>query len=447
MANKKTICLYLHVHQPYRLAKLNYLQLANLTDYFSYGEEDKNREIIDKVAGKSYEPTNKLLSKLITKFGKDFQFSLSITGTIIEQLQKFKPKVLSQFQELVNTGNVELLAETNYHSLASIYSLTEFCEQISIHNKLLKEVFNYSPSTFRNTELVYNDEIAAVIAELGYKQVIAEGWDKFLKGRSSNYIYYAHLDKLTVPKKRIIDNFKQEKESTAKLKLLLKNYKLSDDIAFRFSDPNWEHHPLSVDKYLDWIEANPGEVINLFMDYETFGEHQWQESGIFEFMEKFIIEAIKRGFKFSTISEAAHMNAMEEVSVTEVTSWADIERDLSAWNGNNMQKLALKIVYGLEDKVRKSKSIKKTMLTDEWRKLQTSDHFYYMSTKYWNDGDVHKYFSPYDSPYEAFINYMNILEDFEQKLDYEVGTAHAKKNRLRTNKRSTPRGARAPKVS
>jgi alpha-amylase len=421
--SKKQICLYLHVHQPYRLTKLNYLDLGQLNDYFLGTGEGSNENILKKVASKSYLPTNKVLLKLLKKH-PEFKLTLSITGTVIEQFQEFAPKVLKSFQELVATGRVEILAETYYHSLASIYSLQEFCEQVEQHRDLVQQVFGVKPISFRNTELVYNDRIASVVHQLGFKAIVTEGWDPILEWRSSNHIYRANLPELTKQEKKLIADYKIRNKPYKELKLLLKNYKLSDDIAFRFSDKNWQEYPLTVSKYLSWLNATEGNIINLFMDYETFGEHQWEDTGIFKLLEKLPAQALKDGFEFTTVSEAADAKAEDTVAVEGLISWADMERDLSAWNGNKMQQTALTGVYALEKAMRSElQSIKGPMrdfIVDQWRRLQTSDHFYYMSTKYWNDGDVHKYFSPYESPYEAFINYMNILEDFQQRLDYEL---------------------------
>lgn len=421
---ERLICLYLHVHQPIRLTKLNYLELGTTKDYFAGSDNGKNETVLQKVAEKSYLPTNKVLAELIAQI-PDFRISLSITGTLIEQLRSHSPKVLTSFKKLVATGKVELLSETYHHSLASMYSLPEFGAQVQAHHELLKTEFDYTPRTFRNTELIYSDRIASYIAALGYSTAIAEGWDPVLAGRSSNHVYYANLEKLASAETAILKQFRHS-EPTKELKLLLKNYKLSDDIAFRFSNKDWEEYPLTVEKYLHWLDATPGEVINLFMDYETFGEHQWGDSGIFEFLREFPKAATKRGYRFATISEAAELPAQGTLSVTELLSWADSERDVSAWTGNKLQKSALELLYSLEPDMNTLPHKLKNRhlianLYASWRRLQTSDHLYYMSTKYWNDGDVHKYFSPYDSPYEAFINYMNILEDFSQRLRYELG--------------------------
>jgi alpha-amylase len=257
--------------------------------------------------------------------------------------------------------------------------------------------------------------------------VIAEGWEKYLDWRSPNYVYESVTETLPETTKKLLDKYRVS-SAPNDIKLLLKNYKLSDDIAFRFSNKEWEEYPLTADKFLTWIEESPGDVINLFMDYETFGEHQWEDTGIYDFMEKFAKKGVERGFEFITISEASNnLSVHDEISYPELTSWADTERDLTAWIGNKLQKFALQKIYEIENEM--GRLHPSSELVGLWRRLQTSDHFYYMSTKFWNDGDVHAYFSPYESPYEAFINYMNILEDFSKKLDYQIAQ-NAQKNKL-----------------
>jgi len=418
---KKGFTLYLHMHQPWRLTRLNYLDLGTKEDLFLGPDGGLNKDILLKVAKKSYLPTLKLFKKLSEKNPR-FVFSISITGTLIEQLQLYAPKVIELLQELVAMGKVEILAETYYHSLAALYSLKEFGRQVEMQQKLVNDLFDVRSTSFRNTELIYNDYIAALANILGFRTVIAEGWDKFLKWRSANYVYEAKFENLNIIDKRTLGKFRHTEIVRSKLKLLLKNYKLSDDIAFRFSDRNWKEYPLTTEKYFDWVDKSPGEVVNLFMDFETFGEHQWKDTGVFNFIADLVTKACNEGYNFYKVAEAAaKLPVQDTLSVPELTSWADTERDLSAWRGNKMQNAALDGLYELEPKVhaavkllKNSKRIKQ--IWDNWGWLQTSDHFYYMSTKYWNDGDVHKYFSPYDSPYEAFINYMNVLEDFQKQL-------------------------------
>jgi alpha-amylase len=397
--------------------------LGQVNDYFAGSSPYSNQEIIDKIAGKSYLPMNNTLLDLLEEYD-EFRVSLSITGVVLEQFQKFAPDVLDSFKKLVDTGKVEILSETYYHSLASIYSLREFCEQIIAHRNLIKSVFDYETSAFRNTELIYNNHIASVIKELGFEVIIAEGWDKYLGWKNSNFVYSPDTFDLSDEEIKLIKKYRIKNKIDKNIKLLLKNYKLSDDVAFRFSNRGWKEYPLTTDKYVKWLQETPGEIINLFMDYETFGEHQWEDTGIFEFMRDLPEKTRKANIGYKTISEAATSNSVDKVSFEEITSWADLERDISAWRGNKMQEAALERIYSLETELQeklarlKNKTKRKTYI-DEWRRLQVSDHFYYMSTKYWSDGDVHKYFSPYDSPYEAFINYMNILEDFTQRIEFE----------------------------
>ena len=420
---EKNICLYLHAHQPYRLTKLNYLDLGQYNNYFEGSDPHTNKFYIDKISTKSYLPTNKILQNLLESV-ENFSLSLSLTGTLLGQLEEYSPESLKSFIKLSSTSKVEILSETYHHTLASIYSLEEFCEQIVLHRSLIKSLFNYETKSFRNTELIYNDKIASIISELGFQAIITEGWDPILNWKSSNFIYNSNLLELTTKEK---DTIKKHKigRTHKELKLLLKNYRLSDDLAFRFSNKTWDQYPLTIDKFIGWIKETDGEVFNLFMDYETFGEHQWEDSGIFEFLKKLPTEANKVGIGFLTISEAAEIKSKGIIEIENLISWADVERDLSAWLGNKMQQSALAKVYELEPKLKsgleriKNKNLYNKYL-DDWRKLQVSDHFYYMSTKYWSDGDVHKYFSPYDSPYEAFINYMNVIEDFSQKVEFEL---------------------------
>ena len=389
-----SICFYFQVHQPFRLRNYSVFDIGQNHDYF---DEKKNKEIIHKVAKKCYLPTNKLLLKLINDHKGDFKVSFSISGVALEQFRKYAPEVIYSFKQLANTGCVEFLSETYYHSLAYLFDKDEFKEQVEKHRQLIKELFDQDPKVFRHTELIFNNELASYIQGMGYKAILAEGADHILGWRSPNYLY--------TPK------------TAEKLALLLKNYKLSDDIAFRFSNKSWEEHPLSVEKYAQWINATNGNgnLVNLFMDYETFGEHQWEDTGIFEFMKMLPSELLKHPDNdFVTVSEAVERyNPVAEVDMHNFVSWADIERDLSAWLGNAIQNTAIKELYALGKKV---KATGDPELINDWRRLTTSDHFYYMCVKWFNDGDVHKYFSPYDSPYEAYICFMNALNDIAKRM-------------------------------
>ena len=393
-----SICFYFQVHQPYRIKKYSVFDVGRDHDYFEDENlnEKGNRAVMEKIAKKCYLPTNQVLLDLIHRH-PEFKISYSFSGVALEQMEKYAPEVLESFQRLVKTGNVEILDETYYHSLSFFYSDEEFIEQVKLHRKKIKELFDYEPRIFRNTELAYNNELAALVEKLGYDGILAEGWEYYLDYRSPNFLY--------TPK------------GANKIKLLLKNYKLSDDIAFRFSNKGWEEYPLNVPKFCQWANSvnGNGQTINLFMDYETFGEHQWEDTGIFNFLKFLPKELLKHpDNNFKTPSELVDSyNPVGELDIHNVLTWADTERDLSAWVGNSMQKSALKKIYELEDDVASSND---SRLIDDWRKMQTSDHFYYMCTKWFSDGDVHKYFSPYESPYEAFISFMNVLNDFRFRL-------------------------------
>ncbi len=388
------ICFYFQVHQPYRLRHYTVFDMGQSHFY----EDDKaNGEILQKVARKCYLPMNNLLLDLINQHEGKFKISFSLSGVVMEQLALWAPEVLKSFQDLVKTGSVELLAETYAHSLSALYSPTEFNNQVKMHSDMLEQFFGVKPQVFRNTELIYSNRIAKMVENLGYKAILAEGADHVLGWRSPNMVY--------------------QPANCLDLKLLLKNYKLSDDIAFRFSNQSWGEYPLTADKFAHWVHIAglQGEVINLFMDYETFGEHQWEESGIFEFF-KVLPEKIlaNPNFSFVTPSEIAqNVDPIARLNIPDAISWADVERDLTAWLGNDMQHDAIDALYRLEENVLASNNQE---LIKTWRRLQTSDHFYYMCTKWFADGDVHKYFNPYESPYDAYINYMNILADFEQTI-------------------------------
>lgn len=396
----RSICFYFQVHQPYRVSQYSVFEVGSHKGYFEGPCDVSNFSVFEKVAKKCYLPANRLFLELLKQY-PELRISFSITGVFLEQCQEFGEigkEVLESFQALAKTGQVEFLGETYYHSLAALYSEKDFKYQVRKHTRLIKKLFNTSPRVFRNTELIYENNIARLAAELGFKGVLVEGWDHVLGNRSPNFVYKpAYLEK------------------NKKFGLLLKNYRLADDIAFRFSDKNWSEHPLTVEKFVHWVLGNNGDVINLFMDYETFGEHQWEDTGIFEFLRHLPLRCREEGIGFLTPSEALqNLSPVDELDVPYYLSWADMERDLSAWLGNDLQKSAMKRVFDLEEKVLKTG---KKKFLDIWHKLQTSDHFYYMSTKYWSDGDVHKYFSPFQSPYDAFMNYVNILTDFEKKLE------------------------------
>lgn len=392
----KSIQLYLHVHQPWRLKPYTAFETGLDHEYFTASPHSNrnNANILRKVARKSYLPTNKILKELLEKY-PGFKLSISITGTFIEQCEQFAPEIIDSFRELINTGKVEVVGETYYHSLAFFYNRAEFDRQVAMHAEKIHDLFGVTPTAFRNTELAYNNDLGKWADIHGYKAVLAEGWDKVLGWRSPNYLY--------------------KPSDTSSTRLLLKNYKLSDDIAFRFSDHSWNEYPLTADKYIDWLNKTDGDLINLFIDYETFGEHQWAETGIFDFLKDLPRKWLaNKDHKFMTISEAATSGEPAgTLDVPYTTTWADSERDLSAWLGNRMQQEAEHYIYSLAPSVLATGDIN---LIGDWRRLTTSDHAYYMSTKYWNDGDVHAYFSPYKSPYDAFLNYMNVVRDLKYRI-------------------------------
>lgn len=385
------LCFYFQVHQPLRIGKFTFFDIGSGKNYF---DVEQNKAYLTRVVEKCYLPTNKLLLDLISETDGAFKVNFSITGVLLEQLEAHFPNVIETFDELLSTKCCELFGETYYHSLAFLISEGEFIEQIKLHKKVLKKMFGIRPKVFRNTEAVYSNRIANVVSKLGFKAAVTEGSEKILGWRSPNYLY---------------------KAKGAPLVLLLRNYRLSDDIAFRFSEHSWSEHPLTADKYANWLASTHGDCINIFLDYETFGEHQWPETGIFEFMRHLPREVMKHEhLRFSLASELIKkVEPKDELDVPELISWADIDRDLSAWLENRMQKHAFEEVRKIEKSVKESKDER---LLHHWRLLQTSDHFYYMCTKWFADGDVHKYFNPYETPYDAYINYMNVLNDLKNRL-------------------------------
>ena len=389
----KTVCLYFQVHQPWRLKVYRFFNIGKDHNYL---DDFTNRAIMQKVARQCYLPMNALLLKLIKENKGAFKCSFSITGSAVEQFRAYAPEVLDSFRALAETGCVEFLAETYSHSLAALSSKEDFVEQVKLHSKMIKDEFGKKPVAFRNTELIYSDAIGEMVSELGFKTILAEGAKHVMGWKSPNFIYTNSIDN--------------------RLRVLLRNYKLSDDIAFRFSNQGWDQYPLTADKFAQWISDENGEVINLFMDYETFGEHQKATTGIFDFVKALPKAILKqKDVCFATVSEAA--KAYQPVGVLHcphVMSWADEERDVTAWLGNELQNEAFSKLYALKDKV---KALKNADFEYVWNFMQTSDHFYYMATKWLSDGDVHAYFNPYGSSYEAFINYMNVLSDFINELD------------------------------
>jgi len=394
----KNICLYFQVHQPFRLRNYSFFDIGS--DHYYY-DDYLNESVLGKVIEKCYLPTNKLLLKMIEKHKGKFKVSFSLTGVVLDQFELYAPEVIESFKKLANTNQVEFLAETYSHSLASMGKWDIFEKQVAEHSKRIKELFGQTPKTFRNTELIYSDEIGEHIYKMGYKGMLTEGAKHILGWKSPNYLYYNACQ--------------------PKLKLLLKNYKLSDDIAFRFSDTRWAEYPLTADKFAFWLSEvdEKDEVINLFMDYETFGEHQWSDTGIFKFLEELpdsVFKLTDLSFELpSTILK--NLQPIAVANVPDPISWADEERDITAWLGNDMQNEAFNKLYQLSPKIKK---ITDPEILQDWEYLQTSDHFYYMSTKWFSDGEVHAYFNPYKTPYDAFINYMNVLSDFTLRVNTMV---------------------------
>jgi alpha-amylase len=387
-----SVVFYFQLHQPFRLRRYSIFDSDA-----SYFDDVHNKAICQKVAEKCYRPANRLIADLIRRHEGRFRVSYSLTGTIIEQWKRWAPDVLDSFLALAKTGCVEFISETYYHSLAFLYNRDEFIRQTQIHAKHMQEVFGQTPRVFRNTELTYNNDVAKVVEDMGFDAILTEGADHILGYRSPAFIY--------------------NPPNCARLKLLMKNYRLADDIAFRFGNRSWEEWPMTAEKFARWVDQinGNGYVCNLFMDYETFGEHQWADTGIFEFLRALPGTVLSTGKNdFLTVSQAVERYpTVGEIDVPHMISWADTERDISAWLGNSMQANALHDVYSLADKILSTDDVD---LIHDWRKLQTSDHFYYMCTKWFADGDVHKYFNPYDSPYDAYINYMNILDSVRGRI-------------------------------
>jgi len=415
-----SIVFYFQVHQPWRLKRYSVFD----TDPF-YFDDESNREILLKVANKCYRPTTQLILDLIEKHNGNFRVSYAITGTVLDQLEQWAPDVLDLFRRLADTGCCEFVGETYHHSLSFIYSREEFRDQVNMHTARIQDLFGHTPTVFRNTELTYNNDVGQFVSEMKdadgkprFKGMLAEGVDRILAYRSPNYVYRPpSTGEGSIPGKPFA--------------LLLKNYQLSDDIAFRFSNRGWEEWPLSTEKFADWVHKINGDgyLCNLFMDYETFGEHQWADSGIFEFLSdlpRAVFDTHPGENHFITPSEAfEQFDAVGDYDAPHMTSWADTERDLSAWLGNAMQSNALHELFRIERNVKEalrnahddgSREHAASVLND-WRKLTTSDHFYYMCTKYFADGDVHKYFNPYDSPYDSYINFMNVLDNLRTRTE------------------------------
>ena len=418
----RNICLYFQVHQPYRFRTYRFFDIGHDHQYY---DDFTNRSILQKVAKKCYLPTNALLLELLKKHKGKFKIAFSLTGSFIEQCQRYSPETLKSFQELAETGCVEFLGETYSHSLVALKNEHEFVQQVQAHSDLIEELFGQKPTVFRNTELVYSDKIGEQVYNMGFKAMLSEGAKHILGWKSPNFVYC--------------------NAKTPKLKLLLRNFKLSDDISYRFSNQSWSEWPLTASKFSSWIHDidTKEELINLFMDYQTFGERQWEGSGIFEFLKAFPAEIIaKKQFSFVTPSTAAaNFEPMSILNVEHPTSWADEERDLTAWLGNNLQREAFDNLYKLADDVA---LIDDDAIQNDWYNLQSSDHFFYMCTKYFSDGSVHQHTNPFKSPYDAFINYMNILADFTERIKKAPKKAIAE---MQETKKSEPKEEKKKKIS
>ncbi len=421
----KTVSLYFQVHQPLRLKTYRFFNMGKDHNYL---DVSANRSIMQRVAAECYLPMNNLLLRLIRENEGKFKVTFSISGLAIEQFRSYTPEVLDSFRALAETGCVEFLAETYSHSLSSLISPEEFKKEVDAHIALMKEEFGYTPTAFRNTELIYSDQIGEQVAAMGFRAMLAEGARHVLGWKSPNFVYANSLD--------------------SKLRLLMRNYKLSDDIAFRFSNQGWGEWPLTAEKYAGWIadENTSGEVINLFMDYETFGEHQKSSSGIFDFMAALPKAMLATGqLEFKTVTESAAAHQPTGVLYClHAMSWADEERDVTAWLGNELQNEAFKKLYGLQEKVN---ALNSPDFNYVWNFMKASDHFYYMATKWFSDGDVHSYFNPYDSAYTAFINYMNVLSDFDIELDKALaeGGVKVEEPKVEAPEKKAPARKCAPK--
>ena len=424
-----SVVFYFQVHQPHRLRRYSVFDA-----HPNYFDDDKNREICLKVAEKCYRPTTSLILDLVKRHKGNFRVSYAITGTALDQFAHFTPDVIDLFKALVDTGCCEMVAETDCHSLSFLYDRQEFEHQVNAHTQRVQDLFGVTPTVFRNTELIYANELALHLSKMTdsdgnrrFQGCLCEGVDRLLGYRSPNYAYAPPP---------IDDGKPLMGRDDRPFGLLLKNYRLSDDIAFRFSNRGWAEWPLSTEKFARWVNEINGDgyLCNLFMDYETFGEHQWADTGIFDFLDKLpaaIFDVAPGENHFITPSEAlSQFDPVGEYDAHDYISWADTERDLSAWRDNAMQHNALDEFYRLGAEIKSQlesdlasagatsdpdRTAELTEALADWRALSTSDHYYYMCTKYWADGDVHKYFSPYDSPYDAYINFMNVLDNLRAR--------------------------------
>lgn len=391
----KSVCLFFQIHQPFRYRRYRFFDIGN--DHYYY-DDYANETILERVVENCYLPANKLLMELFEKHQEEFKVSFSISGLALEQFELYAPEVIDSFKELAKTGCVEFLAEPYSHSLVSLIDKTLFEKQVNRHSKKIFELFGQKPKVFVNTEMIYSDEIGAFVADIGFEGMLTEGAKHVLGWKSPNFLYVNAIN--------------------PRLKVLMRNFKLSDDLTFRFSNSGWSEYPLTTEKFVGWIQKmdKKDEIINLFMNYETFGEIQKKESGVFDFLKVFPSAVLKScKLNFATPSEIIHKKQpVSAVHVPQPVSWAGEERDLTFWFGNEMQDEAFNKLYSLKKRMNKCSDAE---LNKDWDYLQVSDHFYYMSTMFFNNGGVHTFFNPYNSPYEAFINYMNVLSDFKIRLN------------------------------
>lgn len=386
------VSLFFQVHQPFRLYPYKFFDIGSGRDYVN---EYLNKEILDRIADNCYLPANEMLLDLMEKTGDAFKVTFSISGTALEQFEKFRPDVLESFQDLARTGNVEFLGETYYHSLSFFYDKNEFSRQVAMHTEAIEKVFGQTPKIFRNTELACQNEMIRFVSSIGFKGLVTEGLEWFIPASIGhpNAVFGSKV--------------------SSKMAVLLRNHTLSNDIGYRYTDTEWKKHPLTSRKFTNWLNKEPGDIVNLYLDYEAIGEHHKETTGIFEFFKKFVIKWASEGEFVLPSKSICRTKPQSQLDIYSPISWADTERDLSAWNGNPLQKAALKRVYEMGDAVRQSDN---TELLEWWSLLQSSDHFYYMSTKQNHDARVHSYFSPYNTPYDAYVYYTNILSDMELRI-------------------------------
>ncbi len=382
------VCLHFNLHQPNRLKEFSFFEIGRSS---SYDNDSLNLDVLNQIADNCYLRMNSILKENIEKFDGQFKVAFSISGTLIEQLEKFRPDVITSFKELTKTGCVEIVGSTYYNSLSSVYSKREFYNQMALHSDVCEALFKQRPKSFQNTGMIYNNELAADLELNGIETVLCEGLEWYLGGRSSNSVYKA--------------------PNVTHIKTLCKNKKLVEDITHRFDDKNWQQYPLTANTFAKWVMASKGDVINLFFPYETFGENLKPESGIFKFMTDLPRELIRLGCSFITPLEAANMfHVRGDLDVHVAISGQDTDKGLSAWSGNSMQNEAITKIYSMEDMVLNSGD---DQLIHNWRKLQTSDHFYYMNTKDDVDGAARDSSSPYNSPHASYVYFMNALADLE----------------------------------